>query len=45
MFLNHIVTEGGKDTVREESVKTCAAKLSREEAEAVADYPMSALGH
>lgn len=38
MFLNHIVTEDGKDRIREDGVEPCAAKLSPEEAEAVAGY-------
>ena len=40
-FLNHIVTEGGKDTIRKASVKPCAAKLSPEEAKWLADYLMT----
>lgn len=38
MFLNHIVAEGGKDRIAEETVKPCAANPSLAEAEAVADY-------
>ncbi len=41
MFLNHIVTEGGKDVVHADSVKPCPAKLSPEAAEAVADHLMT----
>ena len=41
MFLNHVATEGGKDTVRGDSIKTCPVKLASQEAETVADYLMT----
>ncbi len=41
MFLEHIVAEDGKDTIREDTVKPCPAGLSSEEAVAVADYLMT----
>ena len=41
LFLNHVVNEGGKDRVREETVEACAAKLSPDQSEAVADYLMT----
>ncbi len=36
MFLEHIVTEAGKDAIREDTVEPCPAGLSPQEAEAVA---------
>ena len=41
MFLEHIVTEDGKDAIREDTVEPCPAGLSPQEAEAVADYLMT----
>lgn len=41
MFLNHIATEDGKDRIKKEAIAACPAKLTSEEAEAVADYLMS----
>ena len=41
MFLNNLVTEGGKDKIKGGSVKPCPAKLKPGEAEAVADYLMT----
>jgi mono/diheme cytochrome c family protein len=41
MFLNNLVTEGGKDKIKRGSVKPCPAKLKPDEAEAVADYLMT----
>ena len=41
MFLNHIVSDDGKDRIAEESLKSCAAKLSPEAAQAVADHLMT----
>ncbi len=41
MFLNHITNEGGKDRITEETVKPCAANLSREQAETAADQLMA----
>jgi len=41
MFLNHVDTAGGKDTIRRDSIKPCPAELSPEEAEAAADYLMT----
>jgi hypothetical protein len=41
LFLNHIVTDDGKDRVNEETVLPCATKLGVEEARAVTDYLMT----
>ncbi len=41
MFLNHITKEGGKDRITEETVNSCPADLSREQAEAAANYLMT----
>ena len=41
MFLNHIVTEDGKDRIKEETVKACPSKLNPEEAAAVTDILMT----
>lgn len=41
MFLNHVVTEGGKDRIAAETVKGCASRLGAKEAEAVAGYLMT----
>ena len=41
MFLNHVVTEGRKDTIATDAVKPCPVKLGPEEAEAVAGYLMT----
>lgn len=41
MFLNHVVTEGGKDRIKEGQVKACPSKLNPEEAAAVTDYLMT----
>jgi mono/diheme cytochrome c family protein len=41
MFLNKVVNEGGKDKIKDGSVKPCPAKLKSDEAEAVADYLMT----
>ncbi|MBI4182600.1 MAG: c-type cytochrome [Proteobacteria bacterium] len=41
MFLNHLVTEDGKDRIDEGAVKPCASRLSAAESEAVADYLMT----
>ena len=41
MFLNHIVTEDGKDRIKGETVKACPSKLNPEEAAAVTDYLMT----
>ncbi|MBI2586456.1 MAG: c-type cytochrome [Rhodospirillales bacterium] len=38
MFLNHLVTKDGKDSINKETVKLCSSKLSAPDAEAVADY-------
>jgi mono/diheme cytochrome c family protein len=41
MFLNHITNEGGKDIIRQQSIKPCPAKLSAEKATTVTDYLMT----
>jgi cytochrome c2 len=41
MFLNHVDTAGGKDTIPQDSIKPCPTELSPEEAEAAADYLMT----
>ena len=41
MFLNHISSEEGKDRIAEESIKSCAAQLGPEAAQAVADHLMT----
>ena len=41
MFLNHVVTEGRKDTIATDAVKPCPVKLGPEEAEAVTGYLMT----
>lgn len=41
MFLNHIANEGGKDIIRQQSIKPCPAKLSAEKATTVTDYLMT----
>lgn len=41
MFLNHVANDGGKDRIREDAIERCAARLTAEEAEAVADYLMT----
>ncbi|MFQ6024604.1 MAG: c-type cytochrome [Acidiferrobacterales bacterium] len=41
MFVNHITNEGGKDKIKDGSVKPCPAKFQPDEAKAVADYLMT----
>lgn len=41
MYLKHIVNEDRKDRIRDETVKPCAARLSLDEAEAVAEFLMT----
>lgn len=41
MFLNHVVTEDGKDRIKGETVTACPSKLNPEEAAAVTDYLMT----
>ena len=41
MFLNHIVTVDGKDRINPDTIKPCAAKLSPQAAQAVADHLMT----
>ncbi len=41
MFLDHIVTEDGKDQIRDGSVKPCSADLTTDETVAVADHLMT----
>jgi len=41
MLLNHIVVEDGKDRINPDTIKPCAAKLSQEAAQAVADHLMT----
>ena len=41
MFLNHIVTEDGKDRIKEDTVKSCPSKLNAEEAAAVTEFLMA----
>ena len=41
MFLNHVGSDEGKDRIAEESIKSCAAKLSSDTARAVSDHLMT----
>lgn len=41
MFLNHIVSQDGKDRIDEETIKPCAARLDAQSAAAVADHLMT----
>lgn len=41
MFLNHIVSQDGKDRIAEETAKLCAARLDADSASAVADLLMT----
>jgi cbb3-type cytochrome oxidase cytochrome c subunit len=41
MFLNHIVSQDGKDRIAEETAKLCAARLDADAASAVADHLMT----
>jgi len=41
MFLNHVVTEDGKDRIDSRTVLSCPSRLSSQEAETVGDYLMS----
>ena len=41
MFLQHVVSQAGKDRIAQGSVKPCASRLTPAEADAVADYLMT----
>jgi cbb3-type cytochrome oxidase cytochrome c subunit len=41
MFLNHIVSDDGKDRIAQETIKPCAARLDPESSSAVADHLMN----
>ena len=41
MFLNHVVSEGGKDRIKEDTVKSCPSKLKADEAASVTEFLMA----
>src|SRR3989304_5053492 len=41
MFLNHVVSEGGKDRIKEDTVRSCPSKLKADEAASVTEFLMA----